>query len=641
MSRERSADAEIETQNDRFLEYFQQASYGIFVADGDARIREVNAAACQLTGYSEDELLKLTVPELHPPELQEDIRIDFEELRTRGVLRKERRFAGKDGRTGWFLVNAVKMSEDRFLEYVSNVTRLKEAENALAVSEEQLRIFIENVPAGVAMLNREMKYVACSRRWLSDYGLDGQDVIGRSHYDVFPEISDDWKRIHQRCLAGESERCEEDEFLRLDGSVQYLRWEIQPWFASSGDVGGIVMFTEEITERVLAEKALRVSERRLAEAQEVAHLGNWVWDIVPDTISWSDEVYRIFGQQPQAFVPRYERDFLSAVHPEDRETVTSAVDASLEQKLPYSVNHRIVRPDGTERIVHEQGRVEYDCQGHPVRMFGVVHDITDRVQSDEQLTSLREQLAHASRVGTMGELASGLAHELNQPLTAIHLQSHTAKLLAGRVESEVSQKLQDALELISEQSLRAGEIVRRMRSFIRQHTPRCEHCDLANLLKDVVKLTESELRLRAVSLDVEVPRELPAVCVDPIQIQQVLVNLIQNAIDAMADQKDSVRKLSISVAPRDEMVTVRVTDTGKGLTPEDAERVFDAFQTSKSTGLGLGLAICRTLIEAHGGTIAARPGVDGGAVFEFCLPVEGERGDSCSPAGGAGTGDSH
>jgi PAS domain S-box-containing protein len=631
VGQKRSADAEIEAESDRFLAYFQQATYGIFVADGDARIREVNAAACQLTGYSEEELLNLTVPELHPPGLAEDIRIDFEELRTRGFIRKERPFTGKDGRSGWFLVNAVKMSDDRFLGYVSNVTRLKEAEDALAVSEERLRLFVVHVPAGVAMLDCEMRYIACSRRWLSDYGLEGQDIIGRCHYDVFPEISDDWKQIHQRCLGGKSERCEEDVFRRQDGSVQYLKWEIQPWLDSSGDVGGIVMFTEEITERVLGEQALKSSERQLAEAQEVAHLGNWVWEIAQDTITWSDEVYRIFGQEPQSFVPRYERDFLAAVHPDDREKVTSAVGASLERKIPYSVDHRVVRPDGTERMVHEQGRVESDAEGNPVRMFGVVHDITDRVQADEQLNELREQLAHASRVGTMGELASGIAHELNQPLTAIHLQAHTAKLLAGRIDSDVGKKLQDALELIGEQSLRAGEIVRRMRSFIRQQVPQCEECVLADLLNGVLKLMQNELRLHTVTCDVQVSPQVPVLCIDQVQIQQVLVNLIQNAIDAMSAQEPDQRRLSIRIDLRDQLVAVRVADTGFGMTPEVAEQVFDAFHTTKESGLGLGLAICRNLIEAHGGTISACPGADGGAVFEFCLPAAEDKQAGCLP----------
>lgn len=609
-----------ETMGDRFRVYFDHSPYGVLVADGAGQLYEANAAACRLTGYSESELQAMTVPELHPPEIREDIRVDFEELRTRGFIRRRRAFLNKDGSTGWCLVNAVKVSEDRYLGYISDVTKLKETEEALSASEEQLRLFIEHVPAGVVMLDREMRYLACSQRWLRDFGLDGQNVIGRCHYEVFPEMSEDWRELHRRCLRGASECREEDEFRREDGSVQYVRCEIQPWYDSSEAVGGLVMFTEDISERVLAERALRKSEEQLAEAQHVAHLGNWVWDIVADTITWSDEVYRIFGREPQSFVPIYESDFLQAVHPDDREKVTTAVGDALRLKQPYSVDHRVIRPDGTERVVHEQGTVEYDGADRPVRMFGVVQDVTDRTSAEAQLADLRDQLAHASRLGTMGELASGLAHELNQPLTAIHLQSHTAALLAKKLDGEVAAKLQASLELIGEQALRAGEIVQRMRSFIRQRTPLGETCDLTDLLKVVLKLMENELRIHAVSLDIDVPRDLPVVCVDQIQIQQVLVNLVQNAIDAMSDQDKALRKLSISISERDEMVAVRVADSGVGLTPEAADKVFDAFHTTKKTGLGLGLAICRTLIEAHRGTISACPGANGGAVFEFRLP---------------------
>lgn len=610
----------LETSGDRFRVYFDHSPYGILVSDGEGQLYEANAVACRLTGYSESELQAMAVPDLHPPEMHEDIRVDFEELRTRGFIRRRYPFVNKDGSNAWCLLNAVRVSDDRYIGYIADVTRLQETEEALRKSEADLRMFVNFVPAGVAMLNRDMEYLAYSQRWLVDYKLEGQEITGKSHYEVFPEIPERWKEIHRRCLTGEAASCEQDPFERADGSIQYIRWEIQPWYDSTGDVGGIVMFTEDVTQRVEAESALRRSEMQLAEAQQVAHLGSWCWDIVADTITWSDEAYRIFGREPQSFVPSHESDFLAAVHPDDREKVTTAVNNALTLKQPYCVEHRVIRPDGTERIVHEQGTVEYDEANRPLQMFGVVHDVTDRNTAETQLTELREQLAHASRLGTMGELATGLAHELNQPLTAIHLQSHTATLLAKNLDGEGTAKLCQTLEFICEQTLRAGEIVKRMRSFIQQRVPHGENCNLSNLVSTVLKLMENELRINAVSLDVDVPQDLPVVCVDQIQIQQVLVNLIQNAIDAMSNHDKPIKKLSISVYQSNQRVTVRVADSGVGLTAEQAGKVFDAFHTTKKSGLGLGLAICRTLVEAHGGTMTAGPGANGGAVFEFCLP---------------------
>lgn len=622
MSTNQPPNAQTESTDDRFRSCFEHSPFGVIVFDAAGLICEVNPAACEMTGYTETELLTLSVANLHPPEYQEDVRNDCEKLRTGGRLQRERPFVGKADRTGWFRLDALKVSDDRFLGYVSNVTRLKQTEQALTASEERLRLFIEHVPAGVAMLDRKMRYLTCSQRWLSDYGLVGQNIIGRSHYDVFPEIPERWKEMHRRCLTGQTERCEEDPFQRQDGSTQFIRWEVEPWLNSTGAVGGLVMFAEEITNRVLAERALRISEQQLAEARVVAHLGSWVWDIVSDKMTWCDEVYRIYGHEPQSFTPCRESDLLAAVHPDDRQNVTTAVEEALKQKLPYSVNHRIVRPDGTERVVHEQGTVEYDSSDRPVRMSGVVQDITAHMQVEEQFAVLREQLAHAARVGTLGELASGLAHELNQPLTAIHLQAHTATLLADRLDTNADaiEKLRKALDVIGEQSLRAGDIVRRIRSFIRHHEPNRERCDVSSLLKDVLKLMENELRLKKVHLELRLSSPMPLLFVDGIQIQQVLVNLIQNSVDAMEQQDEQSRQISIQCVPSGEGIVVRVADTGTGLTPEAAAHVFDAFHTTKTTGLGLGLPICRSLIEAHGGTIAARPGTDGGAVVEFYLP---------------------
>ncbi|MHC4880761.1 MAG: PAS domain S-box protein, partial [Planctomycetota bacterium] len=507
-----------------------------------------------------------------------------------------------------------------------DVTQRKRAETALSENEEYLRVLINTVPAGVALFDRDLRYLACSQRWISDYGLEGQQVIGRTHYEVFPEIPERWKEIHRRCLTGVSERCEEDSFERLDGSTQYIRWSIEPWYTHNETVGGVAFFTEDITERVEAERALRVSEERLAEAQKVAHLGNWVWHIQTDSISWSDEVYRIFGHEPQSFIPRYERDFLVVVPLEDRDMVTRAVEHSLLSGTPYKVTHRIVRPDGTERIVNELGHVEYNSTGDPVRMFGVVHDVTESRRAEEQSAALRAQLAHASRVGTMGELTAGLAHELNQPLTSIHMYSYTAQVLLERLEEDKSAepKLTEALSRIGEQSLRAGDIVRRMRSFVTLQSRYEKRCSVNELLTDVLTLLSNELKMARVNVQTELADPISDVIVDPIQIQQVMVNLIQNAIDAMSDPAVTNRRIVLQSREEVHDVVFAVIDSGPGLAQKQADHVFRAFETTKSGGMGLGLAICRTLIEAHRGTITAGTDSGGGASFEFRLPVARE-----------------
>jgi PAS domain S-box-containing protein len=273
-----------------------------------------------------------------------------------------------------------------------DITERKQAEQALQESEQKLRFFIEHTPAAIAMFDRNMRYMAASRRWLIDYGLGDQDIIGRSHYEVFPEMPERWKKIHQRCLAGATERCEEDPFPRLDGRVDWVRWEVLPWYEYHGGIGGLVMFTEVITERKLVEEALQESEKRLNKSQEIAHLGSWELDLTRNHLYWSDEAYRIFGLQPQEFGASY-KNFLEAVHPDDRAAVDVAYSGSLrEGRDTYEIEHRIVRKsDGEIRFVHEKCEHIRDDSGKIIRSVGMVHDITERKRAEEAVRENEER----------------------------------------------------------------------------------------------------------------------------------------------------------------------------------------------------------------------------------------------------------
>jgi two-component system sensor kinase FixL len=250
-------------------------------------------------------------------------------------------------------------------------------------------------------------------------------------------------------------------------------------------------------------------------------------------------------------------------------------------------------------------------------------DVTERYVAAQQAASLREQLAHASRVGTMGELAAGIAHELNQPLMAVHMYAQTAVSLRQRSNgaAEMEQKVDESLVKVAEQSLRAGEIVQRMRAFIGKRQPQLAECRVNELVSDVLDLLNSPLATGNINVRLDLADSLPEVRVDSIQIQQVLVNLIQNAIDAMSAIDEQPRDLSLGTRLENGDVVVTVADNGPGLSEGAMRQVFDPFHSTKPAGMGLGLPICRTLVEAHGGTIAVRSNRDRGAVFEFRLPV--------------------
>jgi signal transduction histidine kinase len=241
----------------------------------------------------------------------------------------------------------------------------------------------------------------------------------------------------------------------------------------------------------------------------------------------------------------------------------------------------------------------------------------ERNKAIEQSVALREQLAHIARVGTLGEMAAGLAHELNQPLTAMHFEAVAALELPPEAAAD---GMRDALATISEQSLRAGEIVRRMRTFARRGESKRERTDLQPLIREVLALLAHDLRLNGITTTASL-EEAPAVLIDRIEVQQVLVNLIRNAIEAMAHTAMRDRLLTIEMRVEHDRVRVSVTDAGHGVDPEIAPRLFHPFQSTKPAGLGLGLSICQSLIEAQGGRMGTTPRQGPGATFYFELPA--------------------
>lgn len=603
-----------------FRRCIELAPISVVIADEQARILFANPQACRQTGYTHGELLELRIGDLFPPEFQEQGRADFEQLVRTGSLNVQQPVVSRTGERGWVSVSATKLKDGQFLGYITDISTLKEAQDDLQLKNEAIANSISGV-AIVELATGKLAYVNDS--FLRIWGYERtEDVVGRTPLEFVRDPA--FVQSVIETVLEKGHWTGELTAVKADGSFA----DVEVFGSTIRDQAGQPKFMvgtiHDITARKHAEASLRSSEQRMAEAQIVAHFGNWEWCIDTDTIIWSDEIYRIFGREPQAFVPTYEHDFLKAIPADDRSDVIEAVERSLKDRVPYRVSHRVIRPDGAERFVNEIGHVECDPSGTPVRMIGVVHDITEYRQAQLQTDSLREQLAHASRVGTMGELAAGIAHELTQPLMAVHMYSETAASLRKRSDgaAELEQKVDEALEKVAEQSLRAGEIVQRMRAFIGKRQPQLAECRVNDLVSDVLGLLHSPLTTGDIEVQLKLADSLPDVRADSIQIQQVLVNLIQNAIDAMSADDQRPRNLHLGTRhDEDGYVVVSVADSGPGLSEDAFQQVFDPFHSTKPTGMGLGLPICKTLVEAHGGTIVARANGDAGAVFEFRLPV--------------------
>ena len=269
-----------------------------------------------------------------------------------------------------------------------DITGRVRMQEALRESEEKLRLFIEHAPASLAMFDQEMRYLAVSHRWLADYGLE--DIIGRCHYEVFPEIPDRWKAFHQRGLAGEVVQADDDTFVRSDGRTQWLRWEILPWTTAEKTIGGIVIFSEDITERKQIQEALSESQSILAAAEAVAQMGSWEWDLVTQKVTWSDQMFHLFGIDPDTFDGDLNQVINARIHPDDLEAVQQSNASVLEDDAPLPLQYRIVLPDGKERVVWAEGRLVRGLDGRSTALVGYVQDITGRKQAE---TALRESEA--------------------------------------------------------------------------------------------------------------------------------------------------------------------------------------------------------------------------------------------------------
>ena len=283
-----------------------------------------------------------------------------------------------------------------------------------------------------------------------------------------------------------------------------------------------------------------------------------------------------------------------------------------------------VRRDGTEFPV-ELSVGEIASFGEGRRFVGLVRDVTAKVRAETEAREHRERLAHVTRLSTLGEMAAGIAHEINQPLTAI---ASYAQALARQMrrEADTTPERKETVERIAEQALRAGEILRRLRDFSRKGEVAPVPCDLPRVIEDALRRAEVEARRHDAHIEVQVAPRLPAVVADPIQLQQVILNLVRNGLEAMDGMPAAERRLHVSAARSGNAVQVTVSDRGAGVGAQAAEQLFHPFFTTKPDGMGMGLSISHSIVSAHGGTLSFAPRPEGGSVFRFTLPAAGGRG---------------
>jgi PAS domain S-box-containing protein len=381
------------------------------------------------------------------------------------------------------------------------------------------------------------------------------------------------------------------------------------------------LIIKEEDRRKASETKLRETEQQMLMASEAAKVGHWKRDLARNEL-WVTDVWRTMFGFNQSEPLNFDK-FLQRLHADDRETVRRAVAKAVAGDGSYETEFRVVLPDGRIRWTTSRGRIEYDENHQPVSLRGVTVDITDRKQAESELEQQRQELAHLSRVTTVSELSGSLAHELNQPLGIILSNAQAAQELLLQdppVVSEVSEILSDIVAA----DRRAAEVIQRLRALLKRGEVSLQSLPLNDLLEEVLRLVRADLIGRGVIAVCDLAPDLPPITGDRVQLQQLALNLILNAADAMAANAPGRRRLYLTTVRHQHTVRASVRDEGVGL-PADVERLFQPFFTTKAQGLGMGLAICRSIIAAHHGRLWAEPHPERGAVFHFELPVAGSQ----------------
>jgi PAS domain S-box-containing protein len=404
------------------------------------------------------------------------------------------------------------------------------------------------------------------------------------------------------------------------GTTKYVHSKGHPVTNKFGEIMEIIGAVTEITDRVHAERVLKRSEFYLAEAEKISHTGCWARNPTTGELFWSQEEWRIFGLDPTKTELSYQL-FLNMIHPDDRPSLEMISTSAVRLGKSYDIPFRIILNDGSIKHLHSVGNPVFHESGQVREYIGVTMDVTDRKRIEAALQEAQSELARAARLTMMGEFAASIAHEFNQPLTAIVTHAQAARRWLNRdVPNLVS--TQECITSVVNAADRASEVINRIRALLRNDKPEYLAVDINSVIQDIVTLTNSTLQVRNVLVRTRLPADLPQVRGDRIALQQVIMNLITNGTDAMSSITDRPRILRIeSQIEASGSVLVAVADAGTGFNHGIADRIFEPLFTTKSNGMGLGLSICRSIIEAHGGQLWASPGFPHGAVFQFTLPI--------------------
>jgi PAS domain S-box-containing protein len=516
----------------------------------------------------------------------------------------------------------------RWYNLITDIDDRKRAEEALAASEGRLKLTVDTIPALAWSARADGTADFFSQHYLDFIGLPAEQASGWGwttalHPDDVNGLATTWQRIMASEAPGEAEA----RLRRRDGEYRWFLFRASPLRDESGRIVRWYGVNTDIEDRKRAEAELRRAYDSFADAQRLSRTGSFITDIVADDHNWSLEAYRIFEFEPgtKVTVQRI-RDI---VHPDDLPSFDSVIARGMSG-VNVNFSFRIVTAHGAVKHIRGVAHVIEEIEGRPM-FVGALQDVTETIVAEEALNRARSELAHVARVTALSTLTASIAHEVNQPLSGIITNASTCLRMLDADPPNVDGARETARRTIRD-GHRASDVITRLRALFSRKEFTLESMDLSEATREVLALSSSDLQGHRVIVRPQLTDDLPLVIGDRVQLQQVILNLLRNAAEAMGEVHDRARELTVRTEREgSDRVRVTVRDTGSGVDPGSMDTLFDAFYTTKSGGMGIGLSVSRSIVERHHGRLWVEPNEGPGATFAFSIPCRPESTGDAEP----------